>query len=208
MFKLISRLSALVLASFLLLGCSENSVPQEGSQFQRLPNDVSSYDVAPLTEVFSLSCGHCRKMENFIPQIESLTSQKVDKLHVTFNETAQIAAMIYYTAVMQLDATPDHAFMDELFAAVQMGEGSTNTERQAAIEKAFQTRDLVSPYQLNKEQQTTLFTYLEKAQHVSVAGEINSVPTFIVKGKYQVLTAGHDNIEAIAHTISYLLTQP
>lgn len=208
MFKLISRLSALVLASLLLLGCSENSVPQEGSQFQRLPNDVSRYDVAPLTEVFSLSCGHCRKMENFLPQIESLTSQKVDKLHVTFNENAQIAAMIYYTAVMQLDATPDHAFMDELFAAVQMGEGSTNTERQAAIEKAFQTRDLVSPYQLNKEQQATLFTYLEKAQHVSVAGEINSVPTFIVKGKYQVLTAGHENIEAIAHTISYLLTQP
>lgn len=208
MFKLLSKISALVIASLLLLGCSENTVPQQGTQYQLLPADVSNYGVSPVTEIFSLSCGHCRKMESALPQIEALTSQKIGKLHVTFNESAQIAAMIYYAAEMQLNDTPDHAFMDDLFAAVQMGKGSTITERQSAIENAFQSRDLVSPYQFNKEQQETLFTYLEKAQHVSIAGEINSVPTFIVNGKYQVLTAGHDNIEAIATTISYLLTQP
>ncbi|MDF4951843.1 thiol:disulfide interchange protein DsbA/DsbL, partial [Vibrio parahaemolyticus] len=36
----------------------------------------------------------------------------------------------------------------------------------------------------------------------------NSVPAFIVNGKYQVITGGHDSVEAMAETIKFLLKQP
>jgi len=208
MFKSFSKSLTALFAVFIIAGCSESNEPQLGKQFQKVPADLSSFDLAPVTEVFSLNCGHCRTMEDSIPEIESLTNQKVGKVHVTFNESAQISAMIFYTAVMQLNDTPDHAFMSDLFAAVQMGGDVTPEQRQQALDSAFSSRNLVSPYQLNKEQQVALFEYLKKADDISVNGQINSVPTFIVNGKYQVLTAGHNDVQGIANTINYLLTQP
>jgi len=191
-----------------LSGCSENSTPVEGEQYQLLPANLSTYRLAPVTEIFSLTCGHCRKMETAIPQLEELTNEHFGKLHVTFNEGARIGAMIYYTAVMQLEKVPDVTMMDELFAAVQLGDGSTLSDRQAAIEKVFYDRNLTSPYQLTTEQKKKLVGMMRMAVKASQDGQIKAVPTFIVKGKYQVLTSGHKDIEGIAKTISYLLTQP
>ncbi|MGF1695173.1 thioredoxin domain-containing protein [Vibrio kyushuensis] len=204
--KKISSLFVIVLLSITaLVGCSENATPVEGKQFEYLPVDLSSYGLAPVTEVFSLTCGHCRQMEKVIPELEKSTNQSIAKVHVTFNESAHIAAMIYYSAQLQLNATPDHVMMDELFAAVQLGEGSTLTDRKLAIDNAFESRGLVSPYDLDKEMQQKLFDTLELAQEVSVKGQINSVPTFIVSGKYLILTQGHSDVESIAKTINYLI---
>ncbi|MGR5067643.1 MULTISPECIES: thiol:disulfide interchange protein DsbA/DsbL [Vibrio] len=209
MFKTIFKAFALVAATVALSACDDgNSQPQQGKQFEVLPVSLAEYNLAPLSEVFSLNCGHCRSMEDFVPQIESLTDQKVEKLHVTFNETAQISAIIYYTAVMQLDGTPDKAFMADLFAAVQMSADATADERQAAVEKAFESRNLISPYQLDKTQQDKLFEYIVKAEEITTNGQVNSVPAFIVNGKYQVITGGHETVEAMAETINYLLKQP
>ncbi|WGV97963.1 thiol:disulfide interchange protein DsbA/DsbL [Vibrio sp. YMD68] len=190
-----------------LVGCSENSTPTEGKQFAYLPVNLSEYGLSPVTEVFSLTCGHCRKMEAVIPELETAIGQSIGKIHVTFNESAQIAAMIYYSAQLQLNATPDHAMMDELFAAVQLGEGATLEERKLAIDSAFESRNLVSPYDLGEEMQKELFKRLEFSQDVSVKGQINSVPTFIVSGKYIILTQGHSDVQSIANTINYLVEQ-
>ncbi|MGR5236905.1 thiol:disulfide interchange protein DsbA/DsbL [Vibrio alfacsensis] len=209
MFKSIFKGFALVAATVALSACDNgNSQPQQGQQYEVLPVSLSEYNLAPLTEAFSLNCDHCRSMEDFVPQIESLTEQKVEKLHVTFNESAQISAIIFYTAVMQLDGTPDKALMADLFAAVQMGDEATAEERQAAVEKAFETRNLISPYQLDKTQQEKLFEYIVKAEEITTNGQINSVPAFIVNGKYQVITGGHETVEAMADTIIYLLKHP
>ncbi|MGD8170543.1 thiol:disulfide interchange protein DsbA/DsbL [Vibrio sp. TRT 21S02] len=205
--KVLSLFTATLAAGALLVGCSDTTTPKEGEQYQQLPANLSTYRLPQVTEVFSLNCGHCRKMEGVIPQLEELTSQEIGKVHVTFNESAQIGAMIFYTAVMQLNKNPDHEMMNELFAAVQMGEGSTLTERRQAIEEAFHSRNLVSPYELNEEQQKQLFKLMKVAQEVSVKGEINAVPTFIVNGKYMLLTSGHKDIESIANTINYLTKQ-
>ncbi|EED25753.1 thiol:disulfide interchange protein DsbA/DsbL, partial [Vibrio sp. 16] len=161
-----------------------------------------------VTEVFSLNCGHCRKMEAVLPQLEELTQQSIGKIHVTFNESAQIAAMIYYTAEMQLGKKPDHEFMNALFAATQMGDGATLADKKQAIDDAFQSRGLISPYELNEQQQEQLFEAMNLAQDITEKGQINSVPTFVVNGKYMVLTAGHQDIEGIANTINYLINQP
>ncbi|BCN26348.1 thiol:disulfide interchange protein DsbA/DsbL [Vibrio alfacsensis] len=209
MFKSILKGCAIVAATIALSACDNgNSQPQQGKQYEVLPVSLQEYNVAPLTEAFSLNCGHCRSMEEFVPKIESLTDQKVEKLHVTFNESAQVSAIIFYTAVMQLDGTPDKAFMADLFAAVQMGADATEEERLAAVNNAFSSRNLKSPYQLEKDQQAKLFDYLDKAEQITTKGQINSVPAFIVNGKYQVITGGHETVEAMADTINYLLTQP
>ncbi len=209
MFKNILKGFTVIAAVTALSACdSGNSQPQQGKQYELLPVSLQEYQLAPVTEAFSLTCGHCRSMEEFIPQIESLTNQKVEKVHVTFNESAQISAIIFYTAVMQLEATPDKAFMADLFAAIQMGADATADERQAAVEKAFESRNLVSPYDLDKAQQQQLFEYIKKAEAITTRGQINSVPTFIINGKYQLISSGHETIEAMAETVNYLLKQP
>lgn len=112
MLKTISKGFAVIAAMMALSACdSGNTQPQQGKQYEVLPVSLQEYDLAPLTEAFALTCGHCRSMEEFVPQIESLTDQSVEKMHVTFNESAQVSAIIFYTAVMQLESTPDKAFM-------------------------------------------------------------------------------------------------
>lgn len=204
--KKLFSLFAISLAA-LLVGCSDNNVPQEGQQFQQLPANLSTYRLPKVTEVFSLNCGHCRKMEEVIPQLEELTNQSIGKVHVTFNESAQVGAMIYYTAEMQLGGKPDHNMMTELFAAVQLGDGSTLTEKKEAIDQVFHSRDLISPYELDEAQQTQLFKAMHLADEITQKGEINGVPTFIVNGKYMVITSGHQDEQGIANTINYLINQ-
>ena len=194
-------------ASALLAGCSDTSVPVEGEQYSRLPANLSTYRLPQVTEIFSLNCGHCGKMEAEIPKLESMIDQSVGKIHVTFNESAQIGAMIYYSAEMQLGKKPDHQMMLELFSAVQMGEGSTIAERKAAIDEVFESRGLISPYNLDEEAQTQLFQAINLADEITTKGEISGVPTFIVNGKYQVITSGHQDLNSIANTINYLIKQ-
>lgn len=209
MFKTVSKGLAIIAAIAALSACDNGNIqPQQGKQYDVLPTSLQEFELPPLTEAFSLTCGHCRSMEEYIPQIESLTNQQVQKVHVTFNKSAQVSAIIFYTAVMQLDAMPDKAFMADLFSAVQMGPEASAEERQAAVENAFESRNLISPYYLDEPQQTKLFDYIEKAEAITSQGQINSVPTFIVNGKYQVLSAGHESVEAMAETINFLLKQP
>ena len=191
----------------LLVGCSKSDHPQEGKQFERLPADMSAYQLPIVTEVFSLNCGHCANMESAIPQLESATNQTVGKLHVIYNQSAQISAMIYYSAQTQLGAMPSHAMMKAMFEAVQM-EGATAQQQKQAINKAFSDQGLSSPDTLTEPQQKALFSAMQQAADISKKGQINAVPTFIVKGKYMVLLAGHKDLDDIANTINYLIQQP
>ena len=77
---------------------------------------------------------------------------------------------------MQLDGIPDTAMMDELFAAVQMGEGATLTDRQAAIEKVFYRPKPNDPYHLTQEA-TVSDGHDENRRQMSREGQINAVPT-------------------------------
>ncbi len=92
-----------VFAALTLTACSDEA-PQVQT-YTTLEKPVSVENLAPLTEFFSLACDHCRSMESVIPVIEEQTGQKVDKVHVTFNESSTFAALIYYSAVIQTEAT-------------------------------------------------------------------------------------------------------
>lgn len=208
MLKHFKTITLLALTTLFVAACSDSETPQQGEQYQQLPATLTQSDIKPVTEVFSLTCGHCRNMEASIPELEKLTDQDIAKVHVTFNEQAQVAALIYYAAVMQLNHKPDEAMMKDLFAAVQMGEGATMTQQQQAIEQAFTSRHMISPYSFDALQQKALFRYLDQAMDISKQGNFNAVPTFIVNGKYEVLVSGHEDIKDIANTINFLLKQP
>lgn len=206
--KLSIKALLIVFASVLfLIACSDEKAPKEDQQYATLPTFLDDKNLAPVTEVFSLTCSHCRKMENFLAQISEQAGADIGKLHIAFNQSAQAAAVFYYAAEMQLGQVPDHAFMDELFAAVLMGKDSTNAQRDKAIKKAFSSRRLLTPEQFSKQQSEQLRNILDNVQGLSTKSAINAVPTFIVNGRYQVLVGGHDSPEELADTIRYLLSK-
>ena len=192
---------------FFISACSETSIPVEGKQYQSLPETLNSEKFAPVTEVFSLGCGHCKNMEAILPNLKKSLGQDIKKMHIIFNQSAQIAAMFYYAAEMQTGDTPDHAFMIDLFEAIQMPKESTIEQRKSVMGKVFESRGLISPFNYDDKQNDLLLKRVDEIALLSQQSKINAVPTFIVKGKYQVITAGHDNTEEIAATIKYLLTK-
>ncbi|HEY5716489.1 MAG TPA: thiol:disulfide interchange protein DsbA/DsbL [Psychromonas sp.] len=206
--KLFNKSSLIALAAAcLLMACSDNTLPQEGKQYVLLPTLLEDETLSPVTEVFSLTCSHCRKMETVLPQISSQAGADIGKMHITFNQSAQVAAMFYYAAEMQLSKEPDHTLMDQLFAAIQMGGDTTEADKKAAIEKVFTSHDLISPYQFNQQQNEKMLAKVKVAERLSTQSAINSVPTFIVNGRYQVIVSEHKDQTQIANTIRYLLSK-
>ncbi len=200
------RLFLLGTFTLFVAACSDSNTPQLGKQYSALPSDLSEFNLSPITEVFSLTCGHCRNMEASIPEIESLTKQKVGKVHVTFNQSAQVSAMLYYAAVMQVEGQPDHELVAALFEVVQQQEG-TMDQKQERIEEVFVSRGLVSPYRFDSSHVAELEQHMTFADDVSKKADINSVPSFIIKGKYLLITEGHEDIKDLATTINYLLSK-
>ncbi|MGL6260797.1 thioredoxin domain-containing protein [Vibrio sp. WXL210] len=198
-FYLVSLL-AIVLT---LVGCSEEpTVPTEGEQYQRL--NVVLDDMAPVTKIFSLTCGHCRAMQGYLPQLEQATGQSIDKVHVTFNESAQIAALIYYTAVMQSDTPLSFDTMEQLYSAIQMADVTAEEQKQA-VELVFSQHGWASPYDIDEQLNSQRLELFQHADDVSIKARINAVPTFIVNGQYQVNSSAHEDVQDIANTINYLL---
>ncbi len=206
MFKLISSRLSYLFFFIALVACTDGGPPQKGTHYELLPSQLGENLVSPVTEVFSLNCGHCRSIEKLLPTIESSLSENIGKLHVTFNENAQISALIYYAAVIQLRELPDHQMMEELFAAAQMGKRFSQDEIKRAVEKVFLSRNLISPYDFDEKLQQALYDKVRIARAVTQQAKIESVPTFIINGKYQIITSGHKDTEDITRTINYLLT--
>ena len=200
-----------VFTSFIFIlfvsACSKAPEPIEGKQYKLLPETLNSSQFAPVTEVFSLTCVHCRKMEDIIPTLEGTVGQKIEKMHVTFNQSAYVAAMFYYAAEMQTGGIPDHQFMIDLFETMQMPAGSTAEQQKVEMIAVFESRGLISPINYSNQQMAELSQKVDAIMLLSEPAEIQSVPTFIVKGKYQVIGSGHDKTEQIADTIKYLLAK-
>ncbi|MDV7103456.1 thioredoxin domain-containing protein [Vibrio sp. TH_r3] len=207
MLKKISYPFMIIWVVLFITACNDNSSPQIGKHYTLLDNDLTSLNLDPITEVFSLTCGHCWNMEKSIPEIESKTNNKVGKVHVTFNKNAQTSALLYYAAVMQLDTTPSHQLVDQLFSAVQ-AKTDTVAQQKQIIENVFISNKLASPYDFDSKQGTKLAEHMRLATTVTNQANINSVPSFIIKGKYLLLNEGHQDIDDLAKTINYLLSQP
>lgn len=207
--KKITQIFSLVFASLLLLtACSENPEPQLNTHYSQLPNDISDLVKQPVVEVFSLTCGHCLQMEKFIPEIEEGIGQPIGKVHVTFNESAQAAAMFYYAAAMQSNGgKPDQGMMTALFNAYHANAELPAEEKTQLLVNAYKERGLISPYDLNDEQKQQMFEEVTKAIDITGKGMINAVPTFVINGKYMVITSAHNDLPSIINTINYLIAK-
>ncbi|WP_040890448.1 thioredoxin domain-containing protein [Vibrio ezurae] len=201
-------LSLLFASLILLTACSENQTPELNKQYSKLPNDISELIQQPVVEVFSLTCGHCLQMEQYLPEIEQGIGQPIGKVHVTFNESAQAAAMFYYAAAMQSKSgKPDSEMINELFSLYHASDDLTSEQKKQKLVDAFHHQGMTSPYELSQEQKEKLFVEVTNAADITGKGMINSVPTFIINGKYMVITSAHDDVQSIANTINFLLSK-
>ncbi|HIF9207105.1 thiol:disulfide interchange protein DsbA/DsbL [Photobacterium damselae] len=188
-----------------LTGCSDSNTPKDGDQYMTIAKPIS--DMQGVYEVFSLSCGHCRSMETMLPEIKKLAGVKdIRSVHVTFNESAQLAAFVYYAAAIQSpNGEPSDKLTEQLFAYTQDTPKDTPMDkRKEMLNNLFAQYKMNSPYQLTQTQQEEVFSKMDQAQKIIEAANITSVPTFIVNGKYLVNTPAHKNLQDLANTIKYL----
>ncbi|WCE32580.1 thioredoxin domain-containing protein [Vibrio sp. SCSIO 43137] len=202
----------LLVVTLFVSACGETTTPaakgapQLGKHFTALDNDLSAFNLSPITEVFSLTCGHCKNMEQHLPKIEQLTNQKVGKVHVTFNDSAQVSAMFYYAAEMQLNSKPDSNMLAELFDTIQQRDIAME-DRKDRLQKIYTSRGLISPYDLTELQSQEMLNKVNEAADFTEQAKIQAVPSFIIKGKYLLNTEEHENIDQLADTINYILAQ-
>ncbi|WP_325895009.1 thioredoxin domain-containing protein [Grimontia sp. NTOU-MAR1] len=194
-----------LLAALALTACSDEA-PQN-DKYRTLKAPVTVENLPVVTEVFSLSCGHCRSMEAAIPAIEASAGVKIGKAHVTFNESATFAAMIYYSAMSQVEGTPPKGLTEDLFKFVQEEQSEDAEKNKAILSTLFSKYNLVSPFDMTEAQQEALFADMERADHITVESEITSVPTFVVNGKYVVNTSAHQSAEELADTLKMLMAK-
>ncbi|PSV27304.1 MULTISPECIES: thiol:disulfide interchange protein DsbA/DsbL [unclassified Photobacterium] len=193
-----------LLAALTLTACSDSKTPQEGDKYSIIPTPMPN--MPAVTEIFSLSCGHCRNMEGMLPEIQKLTNTKnINQVHVTFNESAQKAAFIFYAAMIQTNNEPSHKLVEALFSFVQDSpKDMTDAQRKVALSKIFHDNGLKSPYELTKQQQAEIFKLLQQSEDTVRNAALQSVPAFLINGKYLVNTSAHDSLQDMANTITYL----
>ena len=207
---------------FVLAGCSEDNSPKEGNQYAIIPTPMS--DLPDVVEIFSLACGNCKNMETMIPAIEDMTKIDIAKTHVTFNESAQRSAYVYYAAANQNNGKPSHEMMTDLFTYTQSGAGADNhdhgedqkseeaademtpAQKKAQMIAIFKKYNMKSPIDLSEAGHEAVYQQMVKAEEIVTNANIASVPAFLVKGKYLVNSGAHKTLEDLAATISYLNT--
>ncbi|QUM76786.1 thiol:disulfide interchange protein DsbA/DsbL [Moritella sp. 24] len=204
---------------FALAGCSEDTSPKEGTEYTIIPTPMS--DLPDVVEIFSLACGNCRNMESMIPVIEELAKVDMAKTHVTFNESAQRSAYVYYAAEIQSDGKPSEEMMAELFAYTQDGgddhghggeepkkeepaAAMTPEQKKAQMIEIFAKYNMKSPIDLSEAEHEVVYQKMIGAEAIVTNSNIASVPAFLVKGKYLVNSSAHKTLEEMAATISYL----
>ncbi len=193
--------------SLLLLGCEKSSINNINEKFSELETPIKADNIPKVMKVLSLSCGGCREMSKVLPEIEALTNTKIEKEHVTFNENAAFSAIIYYTALIQVNDAISHEFLQSLFQFVQHDQNDTAEENKSALIKLFKKHNFSSPYDLNENQKAELFTALDRANQITEESKITSVPSIIVKGKYIINTKAHKSTEELSETINYLINK-
>ena len=205
---------------FALAGCSEDNNPKEGNEYAVIPTPM--FDMPDVVEIFSHACGNCKNIETMIPAIEDMTKIDIAKTHVTFNESAQRSAYVYYAAANQNNGKPSHEMMTDLFTYTQSGVGADNhdhgeaqetedaaeamtpAQKKAEMIAMFAKYNMKSPIDLSEAEHEAVYQAMVKAETIVTNANISSVPAFLVQGKYLVNSSAHKTLEDLAATITYL----
>lgn len=187
-----------------LSACSDDAtLPIEGQQYSVIPTPMQ--EERAVVEIFSLACDHCRAMEDVIPTLEEMTQLEFGKEHVTFNESAQRGAYLYYTAEIQSPAMPEIELVKGMFAFMQDGsEEQTTEDKRKELVQLYAKFNLSSPMDLDDSQNEQVYQKMVAAEAFVANTGLSSVPAFLVNGKYLVDASAHDTIEELSDTIKYL----
>ncbi len=182
---------------------SDNFVPTKGYQYTELKNPITN---APkVMEVFSLACSHCRKMESLVPELKKMIGENITQYHVTFNESAQAAAVLFYTAAIQSDDHPTFKQMEELFSFVQdTPKDWTPEQRKTKLDSIYTEFGMLPPSKLSEAQQKQVYTLMKESNRIVTESQLSAVPAFIIQGKYMVELGGQNSLQEFAKTIKYL----
>ena len=193
-----------IIAILTLTACSDDiTLPTEGKQYSVIPTPMQ--EERAVVEIFSLACDHCRAMEDVIPTLEEMTELEFGKEHVTFNESAQRGAYLYYTAQIQMPTVPEQALVKDMFAFMQDSSvDQTAEDKRKQLVKLYANYDLTNPMALDDSENEKVYQQMVAAEAFVANTGLSSVPAFLVKGKYLVDASSHDTIEELAETINYL----
>ena len=206
--KTLSRSSLIftfIITLFFISGCEDTSTISSDKYTTISPVTVQVDDVV---EIFSLSCGHCKNLENVLQRIKDTTTIEFQKTHVVFSEDTLRFAYLFYAAETQFKGndTQHFEFMGKLFELIQTDFDKLSSEdKTRKIGVLFQAYNMQSPQTLNEAQYMAIQKQTNLAQDLSEELNVSSVPAILVKGKYLINMNGHKNAEELAETINFLL---
>jgi protein dithiol oxidoreductase (disulfide-forming) len=159
---------------------------REGAQYQRIvpaqPTTVGPGKVE-VAEVFWYGCGHCFSLD---PAIESWRSKnkapyvELVRTPAMWNDITRMHARVFYTAELLGKLEAVHTL---IFREIHVNGNPLNTVEKVA---AFFKQQGVSPEEFNKAFSSfAVENKLQRADFLNRRYRIESVPTFIVNGKYK-----------------------
>ncbi|CAG23827.1 thiol:disulfide interchange protein DsbA/DsbL [Photobacterium profundum] len=196
---------AFAILSLLSAGCNSDTIAKQGIHYTILP--PISYELPEVVEIFSLSCTHCRMMEEIMHSLEIKSESDIQKMHCVFNKRTSTEAYLYYSAAIQTEDQPSRLLMDQLFAFIQHdAEGLSGLQVESKIRDIFHTYNLQAPEDLTAEQFEKISELVERDRQIMKELNLGSVPAIVVNGKYLINMNEHVNLDAVALTIKELKT--
>ncbi len=186
---------------------------EEGTHYKVIPGQATNK--SEVREYFSYYCPACRSFEAYVGEIERSLPEgtKLNKTHVDFMQHTASANQFLLSQglVIAEKAGIAKQFNSEAFDYIQTKRKSISSEADvrkifiasggdgSMFDKGMKSFSLISKAKRNKKIQDKL----------SNGRYVNSVPTFVVNGKYSIITTSLDRsnfIEEYKELIAYLLT--
>ena len=216
-FRRCSFFSFIILA--FLLSCSDNKIEensaiqlgidsasnyQEGRHYETLEKPFPTRDSSKVEviEFFWLSCGHCYNLEGYVSVWEKTLPNDVDfyRSHITWHAEAETQARLMYTArALGIEEEAIAGAFYAIHRERQLMTGQSelesffrglgvSTEKYRAISSSFGVNNAVS--QANKRMRNY---------------KLQSVPSFIVNGKFKVAAIQGQSTEELIEVVEYLV---
>lgn len=190
--------------SAIQLGIDSASNYQEGRHYETLEQPFPTRDSSKVEviEFFWLSCGHCYNLEGYVSVWEKTLPNDVDfyRSHITWHAQAETQARLMYTArALGIEEEAIAGAFYAIHRERQLMTGQSelesffrglgvSTEKYRAISSSFGVNNAVS--QANKRMRNY---------------KLQSVPGFIVNGKFKVAAIQGQSTEELIEVVEYLI---
>lgn len=195
--RAVARTAIALVAAFAFAGLA--SAQSEGKEFVRLkvPHPVETGNKIEVIEFFSYGCPHCADLEPYMQAwLKKLPADvQVRRVPVAFFAPWENLAKVYYT----LESLGDDAKLTpEVFLAIH-GPSRTNLAQEDKFVAWAATKGLDGKKVDDTYKSFGVASKVARAKQIAQAYNIQSVPTIIVDGRFQLTSGtagGHPNVPA------------